>query len=83
MYSASRIFSWGIRDPEDSGRICKRLYSPGIDSEESARLAYVLNVAARAGTTNRVVVPASPAGNSFLGSLKVYKNGLCGHMKET
>jgi hypothetical protein len=36
-------------------RICKRLWNPEIDSEESIQLAYV---AWRAGTTNRVVVPA-------------------------
>jgi hypothetical protein len=48
-------------------RICKRLRSPGIDSSESIPPAYV---ACRAGTTNRVVVPARQAGNRFLGSLK-------------
>ena len=48
-------------------RICNRLWSPGIDSEKSIPPAYV---AFRAGTTNRVVVPASQAGNRFLGSLK-------------
>ncbi len=48
-------------------RICKRLWSPEIESEESIQLAYV---AWRAGTTNRVVVPARQAGNRFLGSLK-------------
>jgi hypothetical protein len=37
-------------------RICKRLWSPEIDSEESIQLAYV---ARRAGTTNRVVLPAA------------------------
>jgi hypothetical protein len=57
-------FSWA--------RICKCLWSPGIDSEESISPAYV---AWRAGTTNRVVVLASrnrfhQAGNRFLGSLK-------------
>jgi hypothetical protein len=36
-------------------RICKRLWNPEIDSEESIQLAYV---AWRTGTTNRVVVPA-------------------------
>jgi hypothetical protein len=45
-------------------RICKGLWSPGIDSEESTPSAW------RAGTTNRVVVPACQAGNRFLGSLK-------------
>jgi hypothetical protein len=48
-------------------RICKRLRSPGIDSEESIPPAYV---AWRANTTNMVVVPARQAGNRFLGSLK-------------
>jgi hypothetical protein len=48
-------------------RICKRLLSPGIDSEESISPVYV---ACRAGTTNRAVVPARQAGNRFLGSLK-------------
>jgi hypothetical protein len=48
-------------------RICKRLWSPEIDSEESIQLAYV---AWRAGTTNRVVVPARQAGNRFLDSIK-------------
>jgi hypothetical protein len=36
-------------------RICKRLWSPGIDSEESIQPAYV---ACRSGTAKRVVVPA-------------------------
>jgi hypothetical protein len=62
-------------------RICKRLRGPGIDSEKSIPgnrfreidseksipLAFVVW---RAGTTNRVVVPARQAGNRFLGSLK-------------
>ncbi len=48
-------------------RICQRLRSPGIDSEESIPPA---NVAWRASKTNRVVVPARNAGNRFLGSLK-------------
>ncbi len=47
-------------------RICKRLWSPEIDSEESIQLAYA---AWRAGTT-RVVLPAGLAGNRFLSSLK-------------
>jgi hypothetical protein len=50
----------------DRARICKRLWRPGIDSEDSIPPAYV---AWRAGTTNRVVVPARQAGNRFLGSL--------------
>jgi hypothetical protein len=48
-------------------RICKRLWSPGIDSEESISPAYV---ACRAGTTNRVVVPARQSENRFFGSIK-------------
>jgi hypothetical protein len=49
-------------------RICKRLRRPGIDSEDSIPPAYL---AWRASTTgNRVVVPASQAGNRCLGSLK-------------
>jgi hypothetical protein len=52
-------------------RICKRLCSPEIDSEESIRPA---NVVWRAGTKNRVVVPARQAGNRFLSSLKGLKS---------
>jgi hypothetical protein len=48
-------------------RICKCLWSPGINSEESISPAYV---AWRAGTTNRVVVLARRAENRFLNSLK-------------
>ncbi len=40
---------------------------PGIDSEESISPAYV---ACRAGTTNRVVVPAPQPENRFLSSMK-------------
>jgi hypothetical protein len=47
--------------------ICKRLRSPGIDSEESILPAYITW---RAGTSNRVVVQARQAGNRFLSSLK-------------
>jgi hypothetical protein len=43
-------------------RICKRLRSPGIDSEESIPPTYVTW---RAGTKSRVVVPARQAGNQF------------------
>ncbi len=50
-------------------RICSRLWSPGINFEESIPPAYV---AWRAGTKNRVVVPVRQAGNRFLGSI----NGL-------
>ncbi len=48
-------------------RNCKRLWSPGIDFEESIQPAFV---AWRAGTPNKVYVPARKAGNRFLGSLK-------------
>jgi hypothetical protein len=48
-------------------RICKCLWNPGIDSEESIPPAYV---AWRSGTTNRVAVPARQDGNLFLSSLK-------------
>jgi hypothetical protein len=48
-------------------RICKRLRSPGINSEESIPSAYV---AWRAGTSKRVVVPTRQTGNRFLVSLK-------------
>ncbi len=48
-------------------RICKRLRRPGIDSEDSIPPAYV---AWRAGTTNKVIVPARQAENRFLGSTK-------------
>jgi hypothetical protein len=48
-------------------RICKRLWRPGRDSEDLILPAYV---AWRAGTINRVVVPARQAGNRFLGSLQ-------------
>jgi hypothetical protein len=48
-------------------RICKRLRRPGIASKESIPPAYV---GWRAGTSNRVVVPALQTGTRFLGSLK-------------
>ncbi len=49
-------------------RICKRLRSPGIDSNGgSIPLAYV---SWRAGTSIMVLAPARQAGNRFLGSLK-------------
>ncbi len=48
-------------------RICKRLGSPGFDSEESIQPGYVVW---QAGTTNRGVVPSRPARNRFLDSLK-------------
>ncbi len=42
-------------------------FNRGIDSKVSIPPAYV---ALRAGTSNRVVLPARHAGNRFLGSLK-------------
>jgi hypothetical protein len=48
-------------------RICKRFRSPGIDSKESIPPAYV---AWRAGTSNRIIVPAHQARNRFMSSLK-------------
>ncbi len=56
-------------------RICKRLRSPGIDSEESIPPTCV---AWRAGATNRVCAPTRQAKESIPGLLKkVYKYGLC------
>ncbi len=55
-------------------RICKRLWSPGIDSEESIPPAYV---AWRAGTTNRVLYRPVRLGIDSRAPLKVYKYGLC------
>jgi hypothetical protein len=52
-------------------RICKRLWSPGIKSDESVPPAYV---AWWTGATNRVVVLARRSGNRFLGSLKGLQN---------
>jgi hypothetical protein len=52
------------RRPEQTdprARICKRLRSKRIDSEESIQTV---------GTTNRVVIPARQAGNRSLGSMK-------------
>jgi hypothetical protein len=56
------VYEFGYR-----ARICKRLRSPGIDSNESILPAYITW---RDGTSNRVVVPARKAWNRFLGSLK-------------
>jgi hypothetical protein len=49
--------------PHAVARICNRLWSPGIDSEETIP---PVKVAWQAGTTSRVVVPARQAGNRFL-----------------
>jgi hypothetical protein len=55
-------------DPVGScARICKRLWSQGIDFEEAIPPAYA---AWQVCTTNRVVVPARQVGNRFPGSLK-------------
>jgi hypothetical protein len=51
-------------------RICKRSWSPGIDSDGPITPAYV---AWRAGTTYRVVVQARHAENRRLGSLQGLK----------
>ncbi len=69
MYSLWRAGSTPIcRIPaRPRARICKRLWSPGIDSEKSIAPAYVVW---RAGPTNRVVVPDRQDENRFLGSLK-------------
>ncbi len=48
-------------------RICKRLKSPGIDFKGFFLPAYIVW---RAGTSNRVVVPARQAGYRFLCFLK-------------
>jgi hypothetical protein len=55
----------GLSHRPARARICKQLWSPGIDSEESISPAYV---AWRASTTNRVAYTCP--GNRFLGSLK-------------
>jgi hypothetical protein len=49
---------------EYRARICKRSWSPGIDSEELFPPTYV---AVRVGTTYRIVVLARQAGKQFLG----------------
>ncbi len=58
-------------------RICKRLRSPGIDSKESIPTAYGV-----AGWYDNHICRPGPPGligwrNRFLGSLNVYKFGLC------
>ena len=63
--SAKRVVAWSHGDiqckcKEVRARFCKRLTRPGIDSKVSIPPAYV---AWRAGTTNRVVVPARQAEN--------------------
>jgi hypothetical protein len=52
-------------------RICKCIWSPGTDSEESISPA---SVVWRAGTTNRVVVPARQARESIPGLLQRLTN---------
>ena len=59
MCGILELWSWAL--------ICKRLWSPGIDFEESILPAYV---ACGAGTIIRVFVPASQPENRFSGSLK-------------
>ncbi len=69
MGARNRLGIWLTYRPARLARahICRRLWSPGIDSEESISPTYV---AWRAGTKNRVVVPSRQAGNRFLVSLK-------------
>ena len=50
--------------------ICKRLQSPGIDSEKTILPAHAIW---RIGTTNGVFLPTRQAVNQFLGSLKGLK----------
>ncbi len=57
----------GIELDLTRARICKRLRSRGIDSEEPIPAGFV---AGRAGTTNMVVVPTRQVRNRFLGSIK-------------
>ncbi len=64
---AGNLFLGSLKGYKFRTRICKRSRRSGIDSEDSIPPAYV---AWRAGTTNRVVVPARQAGNRFLGSFK-------------
>ncbi len=64
-------------------RICKRLRSPGIDSNASIPSAFVAWRAGTSNRVNRVVVPGRQAGNRFLGSWKglqirpLYKRSVC------
>jgi|688.fasta_scaffold867576_2 hypothetical protein len=50
----------------DRARICKCLWSPVINAEESVPSAYV---AWRSRTTNMIFVPVRQAGHQFLDSL--------------
>jgi hypothetical protein len=61
---------WTLSDPQYRARICKRLWSPGINSEEPTVCIPPAYAAWQACTTNRFVLPARQAGNRFLGSLK-------------
>ncbi len=61
---------FSVSDPQDRSRICKRLWSPGINSEEPTVCIPPAYAAWQACTTNRFVLPARQAGNRFLGSLK-------------
>ncbi len=57
---------------QNSGaRICKRLRSPGIDSEKSIPPAFV---DWQAGTKNRVAVTGPPGWESIPGLLKRFTN---------
>jgi hypothetical protein len=61
------VYSFRYTSVGHTEPVFERLRRPGIDSEYSIQPAYVVR---RAGTTNRIVVSASQAGNRFLGSLK-------------
>ncbi len=63
------VIVFSIRILINRARKCKRLRSPGIDSEESIPPIYV---AWRTGTTNRVVVPTRQGIDS--GLLKRFTN---------
>jgi hypothetical protein len=56
-------------------RICKRLWSPGIDTEESISPTYV---AWRASTTNRVLYRPARLRFDTWSPYKIYKYGLWG-----
>jgi hypothetical protein len=64
---ASNKVGTGLLYRPARARIWKRLWSQGIDSEESTPPGYV---GWRAGTTNRVAVPARQGWYRFLGSIK-------------
>jgi hypothetical protein len=87
LYGANKTVSelynslWGLETVGPyrpiGASICKCLRSPGIDSKESIPPAYV---AWRAGTSNRVVVPARPGWESIPGLLKRFTNSGSGYL---